>query len=107
MIEVKYGYIPDKMFVNYFNFLVGRVFKILPISEEQPDTLRDYLNSLLIELVGSKELILKIRDDANFISLLSILQYLNSNECSHDEIRKEVFHCINIINKLQTQYDFE
>lgn len=106
-IEVNYENIPNEMLVNYFNFLIGKVFKILPISETEPDTLQNYLESLLLELKGSKDLISTLRNDGSFISLLSILQYLTNNECSRKVYRREVFKGIDILKKLQDKYAFK
>jgi len=107
MIETRYECIPDELFVNYLKFLVGKVFKILPISESEPDTLKDYLESLILELSGSIQLISKIKCDGSFISLLSTLQYFIDNECTNEVYRREVFKCISIINKLQKRYNFD
>lgn len=107
MIETRYECIPDELFVNYLKFLIGKVFKILPISESEPDTLRDYLESLILELSGSIQLISKIKCDGSFISLLSTLQYFIDNECTHKIYKREVFRCIDIIQKLQKKYDFK
>lgn len=107
MVHVNYEVFDDKFFMNYLNFLINRVYKILPISEEEPDTLKEYLESLVIELSGSKELINKIKYDANFISLLGILKYLTDNKCSHKVIKREVFKCISIIQGLQEKYKKE
>ena len=104
MIQVNYDAISDEFFVNYLNFLISKVFKILPISEQEPDTLRDYLDSLILELKGSQSLIIKIKHDANFVSLLAILQYFTENECSHKVIKKETFRAINIIQGIQRKY---
>ncbi len=35
MVKVKYGLIPDKLFINYLNFLIGKVFKLLPMREQE------------------------------------------------------------------------
>jgi hypothetical protein len=104
MITVNYENFPDEMLMNWFKYLTGRVFKILPLSENSPDTLRNYMESLMVELTGSKALLKKIRYDGNFMSLLSTLQYFIDNECKHDVYKREVFKCIDLIQKIQTQY---
>jgi hypothetical protein len=101
MVQVNYEIFDDKYLINYLNFLINKVYKILPISEREPETLKDYLESLLIELSGSKELIDKIKYDANFISVMSTLQYFTSNEYNHKTLRREIFKCIKIIEKLK------
>jgi hypothetical protein len=104
MVQVNLDSLNNQFFINYLDFLISKVFKILPISEEQPETLRDYLSSLIIELKGNQSLISQIKYDANFLSLLGTLQYFAENDCSHRTIKKEVFKCINIIQGLQEKY---
>jgi hypothetical protein len=103
-IKVNYEMLDNKCFVNYFNFLISSMYKILPIVEEEPETLKSYLESLQIELIGNQSLFEKIRYDANFISLLAILNYFINNECSHKTYKREVFKCINIIEGLKEKY---
>jgi len=86
--------IDNEFFLNYLNFLIGRVYKILPISD-----------SLILELTGSKDLILKLKKDASFLSLIATLQALSENQYSHSEIKREVFKSINIIKKLINKYN--
>jgi hypothetical protein len=104
VVQVNLDSLNNQFFINYLDFLISKVFKILPISEEQPETLRDYLESLIIELKGNQSLISQIKCDANFLSLLGTLQYFVENDCSHRTIKKEVFKCINIIQGLQEKY---
>jgi hypothetical protein len=105
MIEIKFSQIPDETFSNYLDFLVGKIFKILPISEHNFDTLQAYLESLQIELLGSQNLIKVLREDNEFLSLLSILEYfLNTKDISNEIYKREVFKCINIIKKIKTKY---
>lgn len=105
MVKVNYDAINDnEFFLNYLNFLIGRVYKILPISEDEPVTLKSYLDSLVLELLGSKDLILKLKKDASFLSLIATLQSLSENQYSHNVIRSEVFKCIDIIKKLIDRY---
>lgn len=105
MVKVNYDAINDnQFFLNYLNFLINRVYKILPISEDEPVTLKSYLDSLVLELLGSKDLILKLKKDASFLSLIATLQSLSENQYSHNVIRSEVFKCIDIIKKLIDRY---
>ncbi len=94
----------DQFLVNYLNFLTNKVFKILPIFENEPNTLREYLESLLLELAGTKSVVVKLKHDVNFLSLISILQYISQNKCNHKTIKRETFKCIGIINKLKNKY---
>lgn len=107
MIEVNFDLFDSKCFINYLNFLTGRFFKILPISENQPETLYDYMSSLQLELIGNSNLIEKIKHDSQFLSLIGTLQYLIDNECSHKIIKREVLKCTSITQKLLDKYGGE
>lgn len=90
---------------NYFKNLVNLFFKILPIRENNEDSLVVYMKSLQIELLGCKELIIILKNDPNYLTLLSILQYLIDNpECEVYKVKREVFRAISICNKLKSKY---
>ena len=97
--------IDSTLLSNYLRNLVNRFFKILPIREKGDDSLPIYLRSLQMELLGCKSLISDFENDASFITLLSILQYLiDEPDCSVTTVRREVFHAISICNKLKATY---
>jgi hypothetical protein len=101
---INYELLEGECFTNYLKFLIGKFYKILPIHEENPHTLKSYLESLLIELSGNRMLIEKIKFDANFLTLMGTIQFLIDNECKHEIYKREVMKCINIIKKLQNKY---
>ncbi|HEY8888940.1 MAG TPA: hypothetical protein VIM70_01600 [Clostridium sp.] len=105
MIEVKFGMLNEKAFENYLKFLIGQLYKSLCLKEDNSETLLSYLESLNRELIGSKELITILKNDARFISLMCKVQYLISDtEVDHKVFKKEIFSCINLVQKLQKQY---
>lgn len=92
---------------KYFGVLVNKIFKILPIIENNESSLSTYMDSLFIEISGCKELITSIQDDPMFITLLGTLTWLmnhyDDKNCTFKQIRREVFHAISICKKLETQ----
>ncbi len=90
---------------NYLRALVNSFFKILPLWESGEHTLPTYLASLQAELLGCKELIDALHNDALFISLVAILQYLiDTPSCPVSTVKREVFRAISICNKLSSRY---
>ena len=90
---------------EYFRALVNRFFKILPIRESEDKSLTTYIRSLQIELTGCGAFIERLDRDPQYLSLLSVLQYLQDNpDCSVKEVRREVFNAISICNKLRDKY---
>jgi len=102
--NTKYGKLPEATWENYFETLVGKVFKILPMKEKEFETLPEYLSSLLLELHGNKSLIEIIKHDGDFLSLLSTLEYFVENDEDVKIYKREVFKCISIVKKLQERY---
>ena len=97
--------VSSELMSNYIQSLVNRFFKILPIREQEDDSLSTYIRSFQMELLGCQNLICAFQNDAMFLTLLSILQYLSDNpECSVKLVRREVFHAISICNKLKSVY---
>lgn len=97
--------ITSNLLRNYFRNLVNQFFKILPMRENEEDSLCTYMKSLQVELLGCKELIPDIRENSLYLTLLAILQYLiDTPECSVAEVKREVFRAISVCNKLKSTY---
>ena len=88
----------------YIKDLINRFFKILPIKESGEPSLKAYMESLRAELLGCQSLVSWLELEHNYMTLLSILQYLidHNEECSVKEVRREVFKAISICNKLMS-----
>lgn len=104
--------IDSEILSNYFKSLVNRFFKILPMKEQQEESLVTYMINLRDELLGAENIIASINSDPSYLSLVSILQYLidnidNSEECSTKKVRRLVFQTISICNKLRAQYEYK
>lgn len=104
MIETKYYAIPNPYFANYFKFLIGRVWKILPMNEEENIHLKDYMESLQRELIGNMNLVENLKYDGYFITLLNKIEFLINEDYEHEILRKEVFECVDLIKKIQSKY---
>lgn len=95
----------EKMLNNYFHTLINLFYKILPLWECEEPSRHVYVKSLQLELLGCKELLEPIKEDAGFVSLISILQYFidHPDSPTHD-IKREVFKAIRICKTLEDRY---
>jgi hypothetical protein len=84
---------------DYLDKLVGKIFKILPLLEENPTNAKKYLNSLTIELDGMTQC---YSDDSYIISTLFSLQGIKT-VTDYNVCRKTVFDCLNNINNLKSK----
>lgn len=94
-----------EMLSGYFERLVDRFFKILPLWEEHEPSLPTYIKSMKAELTGCRELIEGIHKNPSFLSLLFILQYFESHpDCDVAAVKREVFRAISLCNELKKWY---
>lgn len=106
-IQTKYYAIPNPYFANYFKFLIGKVWKILPMSEENNIHLKGYMESLQRELIGNMNLVEELKYDGYFITLLNKIEYLINEEYTHEICRKEVLESVSIVERLQQKYNIQ
>lgn len=99
--------IENEMFVGRLKGLVNQFYKILPIRESGEPTLTKYILSLQREMLGYKALIVALHNDDQYLTLLSILQYMLDFEPSVDVVRSDVFKAISILKKLEQKYTTE
>lgn len=100
--------IDDALIEKYFGALVNKVFKILPIAENQEESIAVYMESLSCELQGFQSLLPAVGEDPSFLSFVSILKWLSDtvieDDVPHSAIRREVFHAISLCKKMQENY---
>ena len=99
--------LPHELLSNYFHNLIYQFFKILPMKEDGEPSLEEYMNSLLLELIGCEGLMEELNYDSMFMSLIATLQYLIDNDCSTAVVKREVFKSITICKRIAKKYHFE
>lgn len=103
-MQVHYSALPNESMVNYYEFLINKVFKTLPMKEEGNPDLLKYLDSLKREIMGNMTLVNNLKFDGYFITLLNKIQFLISEDYDNAVCRKTVFECIDLVNKLKSEY---
>ena len=103
-MRVIYQEFPDSHMLNYYDFLIGKVFKVLPMKEENNSDLKKYLESLQREIIGNMTLISDLKCDGYFIALLNKIQFLIGNNYENDVCKSTVFECIDLVKKLKSEY---
>lgn len=99
-MNIIYQNMPAKHLQNYYGFLIGKVYKILPMKEQNNQDLSKYLESLQHEVIGNMKLLDDLKYDGYFIALLNKIQFLISSNYTHEECRATVFECIDLVKKI-------
>jgi hypothetical protein len=100
MINAKYnGQIQNESFQSYCEqYLVNRIYKLLPLKEQELDW-KQYLYNLNLELLGAEEIYL---NNTHFLSLVHKLESLFLLN-SHDEYRRMIFECITVAKTIPSK----
>lgn len=93
VMETKYGVLDSKQIDGYLSKLIGRIFKIIPMSEEGCETLDSYIDSLVREMIGNSQIFL----GDELLSICGTLKGLNFN--SHKQLKSDIFKAIDLIDK--------
>lgn len=93
--------ISDSTKVLYLDKFINKVFKILPMSEEDGCIPKIYMHSLLIEINSANELF-----DGELIDILVKINAIYSqNDIEHKQIKKLVFDCTNTLTKMRDRLE--
>lgn len=92
MVKTIYGKVENKDIYDNFNFMIGKVFKIIYLKEEDCKTLDIYIKSLSRKFIGISKMYYRKES-------LSIVNILNGIELDdHKTLRSDVFEIIDVIN---------
>lgn len=102
-MKTKYGRdISNDGLVDYFTQLTNDIYKCLPLFEQvQYGQFSIYVEVLLIELNSSQRMLFV--EDVDFLKLLTNLEPLLTLQ-EHKKLKRQVFKCINICQKLLKKY---
>lgn len=95
--------LPDGALKSYLQNLINRVFKILPLKEEQCATLTSYLLSLRNELVGCYKISPILESKPQFTAVVCIIEYLATEEYDESVCKREVFKAIGLIESIMKE----
>lgn len=98
-VNTRLGPISQEQFDEYCKKKIGKIYKLLPLKEENNPTLIAYIKSLLVELYGGRKIIPRFESDPEFIAMIcSIAGLEDINDLT--TFRSKVFECIEICKKL-------
>lgn len=103
-VKINYAELDERAFQNYFQYMIGKIYKILPMKEEDCKTLTSYLESLKVEMIGSYGLYRQLVEEPQFMSALNIVEYLIDNEFDTAVCKREVFKAIRCIENVNKKY---
>lgn len=95
--------LPNNALKSYLQNLINKVYKILPMKEEQCNTLAPYLLSLENELIGCYKLWDILEENSQFLAIISIIKFLSAEEYDVPTCKREVFKAIHLIESVNKE----
>jgi hypothetical protein len=95
------GVVDNMKLDKYCDRLVGRVYKLLCIREEDAQNAKKYLESFLVELKGASKY---FGNNSYFASLIFSLEGIR-DVTDYNLYKRKIFECINIVNKIKKELD--
>lgn len=90
----------DKTTNLFLNSMIGSVYKILPMNDNEDVTLSDYLDSLYVQLVGGAETYHELKYCQHYYSIINVVRYFRTQKYDKKTCKREVLKCTNILEKL-------
>lgn len=95
----QYGELSKEQYDEYLYRLGKRVFKILPMQEEQCTTLDVYRDSIAREVFGVSSVLL----DAGIVEIVGMIKGFDLT--NHETLRADVFSVCGLINRVRRNVD--
>ena len=89
---------------EYLNYLKNDIYKILPLIEEENEFVDIHTKKIINKLNGLLLYYEPLKQEIKFLSLLIIMHSIYDDiffeDYEHQDIRRKVFHCLNLIDKI-------
>lgn len=85
---------------SYFSKMTNKVFKCLPLMENNNEYVVKYIDGLFVDLKGMSLLHPELCENSEYVSVLNILGYLKSESVSFEVFRREILKATNLLSKL-------
>jgi hypothetical protein len=108
VIKTKHnGFMQEEDILSYYDRLIGKVFRLLPIKESNENDFLNEYEKLMHELICGDRLFL---NGGFYIELLNKLEGLSDlphKPFTKSKFQKRILECIDIINNLRKQKESE
>ena len=93
--------------VPYLASLTNKVYKLLPLREDEEDGksvfLASYADDLCMEMVGALRTYESLAQDGDYHAMVNTMQYMTTHDMTFDKWRSEVLKMLHIITLLKKE----
>lgn len=80
--------------------MIGNIFKILPLYDENNIGLQSHIDSVAIQLIGAMDTFQDLRTNQKYISIINSINFLRKNDYTKKQCKREVLRCTNILESM-------
>lgn len=84
---------------KYLDVLINKIWKIMPLMQENQENALKYIKSLNVELKGAKNYF----SSTYFTSIVFSIDGLSSGITDYNVVRAKVLECINYVNRIKKE----
>lgn len=85
---------------NFLEYMIGHIFKILPLNDNNNDGLKDHIDSVTIQLIGALDTYPELKASQKYISIINSMNFLRKEEFTKRQCKREILRCTNILQKM-------
>lgn len=87
--------------IKFIDHFIGGIFKILPLKETNNIGLHDYIDSVIMQAYGATKRYNTLCSSEYFSEIINALIYMRDNNFTVKQCKREVFKCINLLEKIK------
>ncbi len=80
--------------------MIGNIFKILPLYDENNIGLQSHIDSVVIQLIGAMDTFQDLKTNQKYISIINSINFLRKNDYTKKQCKREVLRCTNILENM-------
>ena len=85
---------------EFLTSMIGSIFKILPLYDENNVGLQSHIDSVAIQLIGAMDTFQELKTTQKYIPVINSINFLRKNEYTKRQCKREVLRCTNILEKM-------
>ncbi len=85
---------------KFLKYMIGSIYKILPLNDANNQAVIDYIDSISIQLVGALYTYPELTTNQKYVSIINSVNFLRKEKFTKRQCKREVLRCTNILQKM-------
>ena len=86
--------------IDFLKYMIGNIYKILPLNDENNCGVQEHIDSVTIQLIGALDTYPELKANQRYISIINSMNFLRKNDYTQRQCKREILRCTNTLQKL-------